>query len=417
MPVIIHKYGGTSLGEPYLIKKNAERVADCAKKGNSIVVVVSAMGKSTDNLISLANEVSKNPNPRELDMLISVGERITMALFAMALNDLGLEAISFTGSQSGIITDTRHNNAHIIEIRAFRIKEALEQGKIVIVAGFQGVSVEKEVTTLGRGGSDLTAIALAAYLGASECDIFTDVEGVYTADPRTVKSARKLEKITTDEMLELANLGAKVMYSRAMLLAEKYRIPIHLRSSFIDEAGTIITQKEQGEKNMEEPAVHAITNLDKQAMISIYKINNSGNYVPRIFEELADKDINIDIIIHNSCKGETSDLSFTIAEKDTTEAEKIIKQIITSNFICIDKPLTKISLVGLGMSSYPGIAAILYGTLSKVNINTYCVATTEIKISILVKETDSQLAIEMLHRAFNLDKIEKESGFPIIQKS
>ena len=414
MSIVIHKYGGTSLATPDLILKNARRVADCASAGSKMVVIVSAMGDATDDLHALAHKISISPQPRELDMLISVGERITMSLFAMALHDLGFDAISFTGSQSGIITDTRHCNAHILEIKAFRIREALNQGKIVIVAGFQGVSREKEVTTLGRGGSDLTAVALAAYLGAIKCDIFTDVEGVYTANPRRVKSARKLSRITTEEMLELANLGAKVMYSRAMLLAERYNIPIQIRSSFTEDEGTIISQI-QSEGKMEESVVHAIAQQDNQVMITIKGIGDLHE-LALLFESLSQNDINIDIIIQNCKSNDLIDISFTIADDSVNKAREVLLNLFREEQINIRRNLTKISIVGLGMASSPGIAARLYKALSSVNIPISSITTTEIKISVLVEEKDAQLAIELFHREFELDKIDREEGFPRIDK-
>lgn len=402
--IIVQKYGGTSVADPKRIKEVAKRVNLYRKKGRDVVVVVSALGKTTDKLVSLADEISKNPPERELDMLLSTGEQVSVALLAMALHELGQSAISFTGAQVGIITDSSHTKAKIIDVDAKKIKEELKRGKIVIVAGFQGTSLDQEITTLGRGGSDMTAVALAKVLKAGMCEIYTDVKGVYTADPRIVPDARKLENISYDEMLEMASLGAQVMQARSMEVASKFNVPMKVRSSFSHEEGTVITKEA---KDMEGVLVRGVTVNKTEAKVTVCDVLDKPGEASRLFEKLAKAGINVDMIIQNVSKTKMTDISFTVEEKDLPKVQKIISKIVkemSARGVRYDKFIAKISVVGIGMRSHSGVAAKMFSILAREKINIKMISTSEIKISCVVSEKEADKAVRALHKAFGLSK-------------
>ncbi|MEX2212387.1 MAG: aspartate kinase [Gaiellaceae bacterium] len=391
---VVMKFGGTSVAGPDRLKNVARRLVAAREEGNRVVAVLSAMGDSTDDLIALANEVSPAPHPRELDMLISVGERISCALAAMAIHDLGHEAISFTGSQAGIVTDTSHTKAKIVEVRARRIHEALDEGKIVLVAGFQGVSTEFEVTTLGRGGSDTTAVALAAALGAGTCEIYTDVEGVFTADPRVVPEARKLHAVTYDEMLEMAAGGARVLQLRAVEFARNHGVRLHVRSTFSDVAGTWIT--EEDERMLEKAMISGVTHTTEE---TVYRVD--GVAAAPLFAELAGAQVNVDTILQTG-----SEIVFSAPVGDRAAAETVLERLGVEWSARDD--LGKVSLVGAGMRSHPGIAAKTFSTLQELGIDPQIVTTSPIKIACYIGLADVERAVAALHEAFELDRPEAE---------
>jgi len=402
--IIVQKYGGSSVANPERIKAVAKRVSLCRKKGYDVVVVVSALGDTTDELVSLAALVSKNPPERELDMLMSTGEQVSVALLAMALHELGQDAISFTGAQVGIITDSSHTNAKILDVNTKRIKKELKRHKIVIVAGFQGTSLEQEITTLGRGGSDMTAVALAKVLKASMCEIYTDVKGVYTADPRIVSNARKLESISYEEMLEMASLGAQVMQARSMEVAGKFNVPMKVRSSFSSEEGTVITKEG---KVMEEVLVRGITVNKSEAKVTVCDVPDKPGEASRLFEKLAKAGINVDMIIQNVSRTLMTDISFTVEKKDLQKVQKIISKIIkeiSAQGVQYDKNIAKVSVVGIGMRSHSGVAAKMFHILASKKINIKMISTSEIKISCVVSEQEADKAVIALHKAFGLGK-------------
>ncbi len=403
MRIVVQKFGGTSVDGPERIKNVANRILERKQEGYSVCVVVSAPGDMTDQLVEMAEQISKNPPPREMDMLLSTGERISIALLCMALHELGEEAVSFTGSQAGIITDTSHTKARILEIKADRVMEALKKGKIAVVAGFQGVSVDKDVTTLGRGGSDTTAVALAVRLGAEYCEIFTDVEGVYTTDPRLVPHANKLDLVSYEEMLEMAATGAKVLNARSVEFARIYKMPVHVRSSFTRAEGTWVREVPE---NMERPVITAVTYDKGESKITIRDVPDRPGIAAQIFSWLAENNINIDMIIQNiSAKGLT-DISFTVSKEDTDEAERVTKAIaaeLGAGSVEVDRDIAKVSLIGAGMRTHPGVAAKMFASLAERGINIEMISTSPIKISVVIREDKTEEAVKAVHDAFLLD--------------
>ena len=404
MPLTVQKFGGTSIADAAHIKAAAKRIIKTYSAGNKVVVVVSARGKMTDELLELAYEINDNPSARELDMLLSTGEQMSGALMAMAIHSLGYPAVSFTGRQVGITTDSFHTNARIINIDANRIIEALAQDKIVIVAGYQGADENDNITTLGRGGSDTTAVALAAMLKADTCDIYTDVDGIYTADPRIVPEARKLTKISYDEILELASMGAQVVHVRSIEFAKNYNVPIRVRPSFNDGTGTLIC-KEVSE--MEKIVVSGATVTKNEAKITIIGVYDKPGQAAKIFQELAKENVNVDMIIQNIGAQGLTDVTFTVLKDDLPQAlatTERIKEEIKAKKIIADDKIAKLSVVGVGMRSHCGIAEMLFSTLSNEKINIQMISTSEIKISCVIEEDQAERALIAVHRAFGLDK-------------
>ncbi|MFH1797908.1 MAG: aspartate kinase [Candidatus Omnitrophota bacterium] len=402
--IIVQKYGGSSVANTDRIKAVAERVAASRKKGYDVVVVVSALGDTTDNLLNLAGQISKRPPERELDMLMSTGEQISVSLLAMALYEINERAISFTGAQVGIVTDSAHTKAKIMDINTSRIKKELRKGRIVIVAGFQGVNMDQEITTLGRGGSDMTAVALAKVLKATMCEIYTDVNGVYTADPRIVKDARKLDSISYEEMLEMASLGAQVMQARSMEVAGKFNVPMHIRSSFCKDKGTMITKEG---KDMEEVMVRGVTVNKDEAKVTICDVPDKPGEASRIFEWIAKAGINVDMIIQNISHTKSTDISFTVDKKDLHHAQEVVGKIaekIGAKGVKFDKDVAKVSVVGIGMRSHSGVAAKMFSALASKKINIEMISTSEIKISCVVGKASAEDAVRAIHKAFGLGK-------------
>ena len=403
MALIVQKYGGTSVADPDRMRAVAEHVSFTKRHGNDLVVVVSAMGKTTDNLIKLADDISTTQPGREMDMLLSTGERISMALLCMALADVGIEAVSFTGSQVGIITDTSHMKAKIVEVKGDRVRDALAQGKVCVVAGFQGVSTDKEITTLGRGGSDTTAVALAAALQADSCEIYTDVTGVFTADPRIVPQARKLAHVHFDEMLEMAGAGSKVLALRSVEFARNHNVPLHVRSSFTWEPGTWVTSQEPG---MEDPIISGVVTDTNEAKVTIVAVPDRPGISASLFEPLAAANINVDMIVQNTSHEGTTDISFTMPKADLATAEQIVARVaaeIGAKGVEHDADIAKISLVGAGMKTSPGIAAKMFRTLADEGVNIEMISTSTIRISVVTAMADLERAARVLHTAFELD--------------
>jgi len=406
MGIIVQKFGGTSVGSIERIQNVANRVISEKEQGKEVVVVVSAMGKTTDQLVSLAHEISKKPSKREMDMLLTTGEQVTISLLSIALQEKGYETISYTGWQAGILTEPVHQNARILDIKTDRIKEQLNLGKIVIVAGFQGVTEDGEITTLGRGGSDTTAVALAAALKAEKCDIYTDVTGVYTTDPRYVKSARKLDGISYDEMLELANLGAGVLHPRAVEFAKNYQVSLEVRSSMELERGTIVEEEPNMEQNL---VVRGIAFEDQVTRISVCGLPNNIHTLSTIFSTLANHGINVDIIIQSTSNDEQTSISFSIKTNDLEETLDVLNQYkekLHFENIESETKLAKVSIVGSGMISNPGVAAQMFKVLADKRIQIKMVSTSEIKVSAVVEEEKMIEAVEILHEAFELSKEE-----------
>ncbi|HAW50459.1 TPA: aspartate kinase [bacterium] len=402
--LIVQKYGGSSLASIEMIKNVANRVIKTRKQGNKVVVVVSAMGDTTDELIEKAYKITSSPNKRELDMLISTGEQISSALLSMAIHHEGYKAISLTGSQVGIITDTMHTKARIKGIDTKRIEKELSLDNIVIVCGFQGITVDEDITTLGRGGSDTTAIALASVLDAETCEIYTDVDGVYTGDPRIVKKAKKLDVISYDEMLEMASLGSVVLNLRAVEFAKKYGVVIHLRSSFNDKEGTIICE----EVNiMEAPVVSEIASDENCTKITIVGVKDKPGIAGTIFSHLADKGINVDMIVQGASLDEkTNNISFTVTRDDMNESVNVLKGLLpklSATEVIHDDNVAKVSMVGVGMRSHPGVAAKMFSLLGERNINIHMISTSEIKISCIVEKGKAVEAVRILHSGFGLE--------------
>lgn len=402
--LIVQKFGGSSVANVERIQRVAERVVSYKKKKRDLVVVVSALGDTTDELIELANKINSEPSEREMDMLLSTGEQISVALLAMAIHKLGFEAISFTGSQVGIITDTSHTRARIIKINADKIKEALKQDKIVIVAGFQGVTLNQDITTLGRGGSDLTAVALAKELKADECEIYTDVKGIYTTDPRIEPKAKKIKALTYDEMLEMASLGAQVMQARSIEVAKKFGVPIHVRSSFTRETGTMIIKEV---KNMEEVVVSAVTLNKGESKITICNVPDRPGVAAKIFNGLAIKGVSVDMIVQNVSHLRQTDISFTVSKVGAAKTFKTTKKIAKSlgtGEILEDDNIARVSIVGVGMKSHPGVAAKMFEVLADNKINIEMISTSDISISCIIQKKFAEIAVKALHEKFGLAK-------------
>jgi len=402
MGLIVQKFGGTSVGNVERIRNAASRTAEELQNGNNVVVVVSAMGKTTDHLVDMANDISSAPSKREMDMLLTTGEQITIALFSMALAQNGIDAVSYTGWQAGIKTEPVHGNARIVDIEMDRIARDLESGKVVIVAGFQGVTDEGEITTLGRGGSDTTAVALAAALKADKCDIYTDVTGVFTTDPRYVKSARKLLSVSYDEMLELANLGAGVLHPRAVEFAKNYGLPLEVRSSMEKERGTIIEEENEMEQNL---IVRGVAFEDQITRVSVLGVSTSLKGLSTIFTTLAQNHINVDIIVQSRTEAGLANISFSIKSNDLPEALDVLernKETLNYQAVESETGLAKVSIVGSGMVSNPGVAAKMFEVLEGHGIQVKMVSTSEIKVSTVVDEKQMVNAVESLHEAFEL---------------
>jgi len=415
MGLIVQKYGGSSVADAEGMKRVANRIVAAKRDGNQVVVVVSAMGDTTDELIDLAQQITPIPSGRELDMLLTAGERISMALLAMAITNLGHEARSFTGSQAGVITTSAHGRARIIDVTPGRIQEALKAGAIAIVAGFQGISQDtKDVTTLGRGGSDTTAVALAAALDADVCEIYTDVDGVFTADPRVVPNARKLKTVTYDEMLELAASGAKVLHLRCVEYARRYNLPIHVRSSFSTNEGTWVVKDHPEGAAMEQAIISGIAHDKSEAKITIVGVPDRTGVAARIFQAIADADINIDMIVQNVSAAATglTDISFTLPKAEGADATGILQKLqgeVGYASIQYDDQIGKLSLVGAGMRSHPGVTATFFGALSDAGVNIEMISTSEIRISIICRESDLERGVKAAHTAFELDADHNEA--------
>lgn len=415
MALIVQKYGGSSVSDAESIKRVAKRVAEAKKAGNDVVVVVSAMGDTTDELIDLANQVTPMPPQREMDILLTAGERISMSLLAMAINNLGVKAKSFTGQQAGVITDAVYGKAHIVDVVPVRIRETLEKGTVAIVAGFQGVNkTSNDVTTLGRGGSDTTAVALAAGLGADVCEIYTDVDGVFTADPRIVPSAKKVDRITYEEMLEMAASGAKVLMLRCVEFGRRYNVPIHVRSSFSGKTGTLVTNEpapndaQAKEATVEDPIITGVAHDRSEAKITIVGVPDVPGTAARIFEVVATSGANIDMIVQNVSAAATgrTDISFSLPEADGPQALAALRAVqaeINFDSLQFDDQIGKLSLIGAGMKSSPGVSARLFGALRDAGINIEMISTSEIRISVVTREDSLNDAVAAVHTAFGLD--------------
>lgn len=407
MALIVQKYGGTSVADPERMRNVARHIATTRAAGHQLVVVVSAMGKATDNLVQLARQVSTNPPSREMDMLLTTGERISMALLCMALHDVGVDAVSFTGSQVGIITDTVHTKAKILEVKGDRVRSALGDDKVAVVAGFQGISTAKEITTLGRGGSDTTAVALAAALDADSCEIYTDVTGVFTADPRVVPQARKVPVLQFDEMLEMAGAGSKVLALRSVEFARNHDVPIHVRSSFTWEEGTwVVGRHHERMKNMEEPVISGVVQDASESKITILTVPDRPGVSADIFEALATANVNVDMIVQNTSTSGTTDISFTVPKADVSTAEPIVARIardLGAGGVNHDDDIAKVSLVGAGMKTSPGVAAKMFRVLADNGVNIEMISTSTIRISVVVRAPMMQTAVQALHTAFGLD--------------
>ncbi len=409
MALIVQKFGGSSVADAEGMKRVAARIVATKKAGNDVCVVVSAMGDTTDELIDLAKQITPMPTGRELDMLLTSGERISMALLAMAIGNLGQEARSFTGSQAGVITDSVHGKARIIDVTPGRIVDALKEGAIAIVAGFQGISQDtKDVTTLGRGGSDTTAVALAAALDADVCEIYTDVDGVFSADPRVVPSARKLKSITYEEMLELAASGAKVLHLRCVEYARRFDLPIHVRSSFSGNEGTWVVKDRPEGDGMEQAIISGIAHDRSEAKITIVGVPDRTGVAARIFQAIADVDVNIDMIVQNVSAAATglTDISFTLPKSEGEKAIGVLNKIqgeVGYASIQYDDQIGKLSLIGAGMRSHPGVTATFFAALSEAGVNIEMISTSEIRISIVCRASDLDKAVRASHTAFDLD--------------
>ena len=410
MALIVQKYGGTSMGSPERIKNVAKRVARWQAQGNQVVVVVSAMSGETNRLIGLAKEVQASPDPRELDVMVSTGEQVTIALLAMALKGIGVDAKSYTGSQVKILTDSAHTKARILDIEEKNIRADLDSGKVIIVAGFQGVDESGDVTTLGRGGSDTTGVALAAALKADECQIYTDVDGVYTTDPRIVPEARKLERITFEEMLEMASLGSKVLQIRSVEFAGKYKVKLRVLSSFEEEGketnGTLITLEE--DSTMEQPIISGIAFNRDEAKLTVLGVPDKPGIAYQILGPISDANIDVDMIIQNVGHDGTTDFSFTVNRSEYLRAKKILEESVQKHVgaraVIGDEKICKVSAVGVGMRSHPGVASQMFRTLAEEGINIQMISTSEIKISVVVDEKYLELAVRVLHKTFGLDQ-------------
>ena len=405
MALIVQKYGGSSVANPERIREVAKRVVKARRAGHQLVVVVSALGDSTDELLGLASQVSKDPPERELDMLLATGEQVSAALLAMAIDSLGAKAVSYTGAQVGIVTDRVHTKARIQDVSAQRLQKALGRGCVVIVTGFQGITPDQEITTLGRGGSDLTAVAIANALKARTCEIYTDVEGVYTADPRIVPNARKLPTISYDEMLELASLGAQVMQARSMEMAKKYNVPLHVRSSFSRRTGTIISKEV---KAMEQVVVSGVSLQKDEAKITICDVPDRPGIAATIFTRISDANVNVDMIVQNVSRTGLTDVSFTVNRADLSRVLRVARRVaheVKAGRVFHNDSIAKVSVVGLGMRSHSGIAAKMFQALAKESINIDMISTSEIKISCIIRKDQAVKAVKTIHDVFGLDKL------------
>lgn len=404
--IIVQKYGGTSVGTPERIREVANRIIETKKEGHGVVVVVSAMADTTDELIDLAHKITPNPNDREMDMLLSTGEQVSIALLAMALHAMGHNAISLTGAQVGIVTDSIHRKARIVKINPDKLIRELKKDSIVIVAGFQGIDFEQNITTLGRGGSDTSGVALAAVLKARRCEIYTDVEGIYTADPRVVPGARKIDEISYDEMLELAQLGAKVMSARAMEFAAKYDVPLYVLSSFTKASGTLIKKEA---KNMEDIVVRGIAVQEDESKLTILHVPDKPGIAAKIFNKIADANVNIDMIVQNVSEQGITDLSFTVVKDDLARTREVLEPFVReigAAGIVTDENMAKVSVVGYGMRGHSGVAARMFDALAREGINIEMISTSEIKISVVIENKYAKKAAQALHKEFELEKIE-----------
>ncbi len=400
----MQKYGGTSVADPARIQAVADHIVATRQAGSDVVVVVSAMGSTTDELERLAHEVSPSPAARELDMLLTAGERISIALLCMAILDRGEHAVSFTGSQAGILTDTSHGRAKIVEVRGDRLRETLADGAIAVVAGFQGVSTTADVTTLGRGGSDTTAVALAATLGADVCEIYTDVDGVFTADPRVVSEARQLGRVSYEEMLDLAATGGRVLSLRSVEFARNYHVPVHVRSSFTWAAGTWVGEEEG---SMEQAIISGVTHDVSEAKVTITRVPDRPGIAAKLFRTLADESVNVDMIVQNVSSAGQTDISFTVPRDDLTRTRKVMETIVEdleAAGVTHDADIGRVSLVGAGMKTHPGVAAEMFEVLARERINIEMISTSSIRISCVVASQDVERAVRALHRAFGLDR-------------
>lgn len=402
MALIVQKYGGTSVADPDRIRAVADHVVRTHRAGKQVVVVVSAMGKSTDDFVRLAHDVSSDPHGREMDMLLTAGERISMALLCMAIIDLGLHAVSFTGSQAGIVTDTVHGKAKILEVKGDRIRETLANGAIAVVAGFQGISTDRDITTLGRGGSDTTAVALAASLGAEVCEIYTDVSGVFTADPRVVPEARKLARVSFEEMLEMAATGGKVLALRSVECARNYGVPVHVRSSFTWEPGTWVVEEDL---SMEQAIISGVTHDASEAKVTIAQVADRPGVAASLFRALADAAVNVDMIVQNVSTAGHTDISFTVPKDDLHRAIAVMEKIsgdLEATGITHDSNVARVSVVGAGMRTNPGVAAKMFEVLAREGVNIEMISTSSIRISCVVPLPDVERAVIALHSAFDL---------------
>ncbi|WP_370524141.1 aspartate kinase [Cellulomonas sp. APG4] len=418
MGLIVQKYGGSSVADAESIKRVAKRITEARRAGDDVVVVVSAMGDTTDELIDLANDITPLPPSREMDILLTAGERISMSLLAMAIANLGVEAQSFTGQQAGVITDDSHGRARIIDVKASRIRQALDAGNVAIVAGFQGVTEHtNDVTTLGRGGSDTTAVALAAALDADVCEIYTDVDGVFTADPRIVPSARKLDRVTYEEMLDLAASGAKVLMLRCVEYARRNEVTIHVRSSFSGREGTLVTDEPavaEGEGHMEQPIISGVAHDRSEAKVTVVGVPDVPGTAAQIFETVAAAEVNIDMIVQNVSVAQTglTDISFTLPAVDgprATAALKAVQEQVGFESLQFDDTIGKLSLVGAGMKSHPGVSARLFAALRDAGINIEMISTSEIRVSVVTRADQLDDAVRAVHTAFGLDSSEGEA--------
>jgi aspartate kinase len=403
MPLVVQKFGGTSVADPERIREVADHVARTRRHGNDVVVVVSAMGKETDELLHLASQVAKNRPGREMDMLITAGERKATALLCMALADVDVPADSFTGSQAGFITDTSHTNAKILEVRPDRLREAIAAGRTPVVGGAQGVSTGRDVTFLGRGGSDTTAVALAAALGADACELYTDVSGVFTADPRLVPRARRMATISFEEMLEMTATGCPKPAMRSVEFARNHGVRLHVRSSFTWEPGTWVQEEDP---SMEQAIVSAVTHDTSEAKVTVAGVPDMPGIAARLFRQLADAGVNVDMIVQNTSDHGVTDISFTTPRSDLDEARRITAALaseIGATGVSTDDAIARVSLIGAGMKSNPGVAATMFETLAKAEINIEMISTSAIRISCVVREADIERAVQSLHTAFDLD--------------
>jgi len=406
MALVVTKFGGTSVGSTERIMNVARRLVARKEAGDHVVAVVSAMGDVTDELVAKANDICKEPSEREMDMLLATGEQVTIALLAMAIHSLGQEAISFTGPQVGIVTDAGHTKAKILEVRGERVREALEQGHIVIVAGFQGMTADGHITTLGRGGSDTTAAAIAAGIGADVCEIYTDVDGVYTADPRVVPSARKIDEISYEEMLEMAATGARVLQLRSVEFARNHGVVIHCRSSFHDGDGTIVRE---GDETMEQAIISGVTHDTSEAKVTIRDVPDRPGVAAVVFGRLADANVNVDMIIQNVSESGTTDISFTTPKEDLARARRATDAVVSelgARTWVVDEAVAKVSLVGAGMKTHPGVAAQMFRALADAGVNLDMISTSSIRISCVISADEVAQAVRALHASFGLESDE-----------